>query len=357
MNDPVLSIVVPVFNVEKYLPECVDSLLAQTLTDFELILIDDGSCDNSPAICDEYASRDPRVRVLHQTNRGPQAAVISGVHLARGAYLGFVDGDDWVCPDMFELLLRQTLGTDAEIVQCGYRMVSSGVAGRSVAAAPELCEYDGVFVREVLVPQLMTFFQVDDSLMAPVRWNKLFSRDLVARNVHYCDTRVRIGEDLNMTLPALLDARRIVCLSECLYNYRANEQSATRRPMVGLWSQVRILHDALTRVCADKAPEVMAHADAYYDYMTLLAIVNTTSVTPGLAASASQIRSILRQNPMRGEQRLLNVRQLSLSLRIVHRLAELKLVPLVPLFLTARDVVGGLRRFSHGSRRGLGTDA
>lgn len=352
MADPVLSIVVPVFNVEEYFPTCVDSLLAQTFTDFELILVDDGSPDGCPAMCDKYASRDSRVRVLHQANSGPQAAVIAGVHLARGTYIGFVDGDDWVSPDMFEHLLLQMLGTDAEIAQCGYRMMSPGGSRGDYAASPELSVYDGTFIRETLAPQLLTFFQFDDPLMVPARWNKVFSRDLILRNIRYLDTRVRMGEDLNMTLPALLDAKRVACVSEYSYNYRLNERSATRSPMAGLWPQVVTLYDALIRICTDKAPELTTHANAYYNYMTLLAVVNTTLVSPGLAAPASEIREILNQNRMHSDLRLLGTENMSFTLRMVHRLLLLNLVPAVPAFLRARDALSGcLRLLSVSSAR------
>lgn len=97
--DPKLSIIVPIYNVEKYLPRCIDSILAQTYTDFELILVDDGSSDNCPQICDEYALKDQRIIVIHQINGGVSDARNTALKIARGKYVAFVDGDDFIIPD------------------------------------------------------------------------------------------------------------------------------------------------------------------------------------------------------------------------------------------------------------------
>ena len=99
-----ISIIVPVYKVEKYLKKCVDSILAQTFSDFELILVDDGSPDNSGRICDDYAKKDARVRVVHKQNGGLSSARNAGIEVAKGKYLGFVDSDDYIAEDMYELL-------------------------------------------------------------------------------------------------------------------------------------------------------------------------------------------------------------------------------------------------------------
>ena len=100
---PLFSIIIPVYNVEKYLNKCVDSVLNQTFTDFEVILVDDGSTDNCPAICDSYAEKDKRVKVIHKPNGGLINARKSGLEIADGNYIGFVDSDDWIEPEMYEL--------------------------------------------------------------------------------------------------------------------------------------------------------------------------------------------------------------------------------------------------------------
>lgn len=115
---PIVSVIVPVYNVEKYIHRCVDSILAQTFTDFELILVDDGSPDNCPAICDEYAESDSRVIVIHQENQGQSAARNNAVALARGEWIHFVDSDDLIHPQMLEILYKAVIETGANISMC-----------------------------------------------------------------------------------------------------------------------------------------------------------------------------------------------------------------------------------------------
>ncbi len=121
---PELSIIVPVYKVEKYLPKCIDSILAQTFRDFELILIDDGSPDNCGAICDEYAARDSRIKVIHQANAGVSAARNAGLDIASGTYLGFVDSDDWIEPEMYETMIATEKEKQVDVVVCGVRYCS-----------------------------------------------------------------------------------------------------------------------------------------------------------------------------------------------------------------------------------------
>lgn len=124
--EPRVSIVVPVYRVENYLGQCVESLLAQTLRDMEIILVDDGSPDGSGAIADNYAAQDRRVRVIHQSNAGLGPARNAGIAAARGEYIGFVDSDDWVTPEMFERLYEAARQCRADIAVSGHRDVAQG---------------------------------------------------------------------------------------------------------------------------------------------------------------------------------------------------------------------------------------
>ncbi len=121
-----ISIIVPVYKVEPYLRKCVDSILAQTFTDFEVILVDDGSPDNSGKICDEYASKDSRVRVIHKENGGLSSARNAGIDVARGKYLGFVDSDDYIEKDMYELLYDNIVKEQADLSICGIYDIYAG---------------------------------------------------------------------------------------------------------------------------------------------------------------------------------------------------------------------------------------
>ena len=121
---PFLSIIVPVYNVETYLPACLDSILAQTFTDFEILLVDDGSTDGSPALCNAYVAKDARIRCFHKKNGGHMSARQEGFRQASGAYAAFVDSDDWIDPAMYERMCTAAAKYDADVICCNYTAVT-----------------------------------------------------------------------------------------------------------------------------------------------------------------------------------------------------------------------------------------
>ena len=132
-----ISVIVPVYNVEKYLRQCLDSIVAQTYRDLEIILVDDGSIDASGAICDEYAVRDSRIKVVHQPNRGLSSARNTGLDLVSGEYTFFIDSDDWIHEKALERLLLAQAKTNADLVLCNYQRVDeAGNAINNVSQRP-----------------------------------------------------------------------------------------------------------------------------------------------------------------------------------------------------------------------------
>ena len=127
MSKPAVSVVVPVYNVEKYLRECLDSIINQTLKDIEIILVDDGSPDNCPQICDEYASKDSRIKVIHKQNGGYGSAVNTGIEIANGEYIGIVESDDWIEHDMYEKLYNNAKENNTDITKCAFYYFDSNV--------------------------------------------------------------------------------------------------------------------------------------------------------------------------------------------------------------------------------------
>ena len=115
-----LSIIVPIYKIEEFLRQCVESILAQSFQDFELILVDDGSPDSCPEICEQYAEKDSRIKVIHKLNGGLVSARKAGLKAASGEYIGYVDGDDWIEPDFYEKLMRKAMNFDADIVAAGF---------------------------------------------------------------------------------------------------------------------------------------------------------------------------------------------------------------------------------------------
>lgn len=203
---PLLSIIVPVYDVERYLPKCMDSILAQTFTDFELILVDDGSPDNCPALCDAAAAKDARIRVIHQKNGGLSAARNAGLDAARGAWIGFVDSDDYIAPEMYEALYQAVQSTGADLALCDYAEVDeAGAPCQSMHIRLEKKDFTG---RDLLK-------NATDSTIQPA-WNKLYRRDIFAQ-LRYPEGK--LNEDLFLIPEICLNTQKAVVVPKALYYY------------------------------------------------------------------------------------------------------------------------------------------
>lgn len=228
---PLISVIVPVYNVEGYLEDCLDSLLAQTYPSLEILLIDDASRDRSGSICDACAARDSRVRVIHfPENRGPSAARNEGIRQAQGAYISFVDADDRVEPDLLAKLHETLAETGADVSACG----ADGIALGSGPAA--------VYTREEAVRCLAR--GVPFNL---VPWGKLYRAELVKDSLFRED--IFYSEDLLFLYSVLKQARRVSYRPDALYHYTQREGSqmqsgATERKLTAFAAQDFVCQDA-----------------------------------------------------------------------------------------------------------------
>ena len=214
---PELSIIVPVYKVEKYLPRCIDSILAQTFGDFELILIDDGSPDGCGRICDEYARKDKRIVVIHQKNMGVSAARNAGLDIARGRYIGFVDSDDWIEPRMYEVMMDAIRENGADMAVCGVRYADED---GKFTRADMLSE--GVYSRDGLL---------EDVFAMPNRLgggccNKVFDASKIA-SVRF-KVGMTIAEDALYLFDCFMRIDGAVKIGDALYNVYERCGSATR---------------------------------------------------------------------------------------------------------------------------------
>lgn len=221
---PKLSVIVPVYNVEAYLPACIDSILSQTFCDLELILIDDGSPDACGQICDEYAEKDTRVRVIHQENRGVSAARNSGLQIASGEYIGFVDPDDWITPEMYAMLLEAAREKDAQIAVCGFSFCDEAGNVQYDQAVPK-----GLYDREDL---LLSIYGMPNRLHGSM-CNKIFSRSVLEGKQF--DETVAIGEDWLLLYECYCRTDLATAVSGCLYYVRGRSGSATRKENADLY--------------------------------------------------------------------------------------------------------------------------
>jgi len=215
---PIISVVVPVYNVENYLVKCLDSICSQILTDLEIILVDDGSTDNSGKMCDEYACRDTRIQVIHKANGGLVSARKAGVNAATGMYIGFVDSDDWIEKEMFSEMYALARENEADIVAGG---VIEDVQGKCCERVNSLAT--GLYqTASELLKLRKSMLCAEDYFglgIQPYLWNKLIRRELALENIVPLDERIRVGEDAAVTYPVLAMARRVVITDKCHYHY------------------------------------------------------------------------------------------------------------------------------------------
>ena len=205
-----ISIIVPVYKVEKYLRRCLDSIVAQTFTDWECILIDDGSPDNSGKICDEYAGKDGRFRVFHQENAGTSATRESALHLATGDYIQFVDSDDWIESNMLECMLQKAMEADADIVGCNF--------------VEELNNQHNNI--EVFYTSKDAFLKDVLSNYWGVLWKLLIRKKIIIDNQIHFPAQINGGEDYVFVTKCLWYSKKIVCTDKYLYHYnRCNTES------------------------------------------------------------------------------------------------------------------------------------
>ena len=209
-NNPLVTIIIPVYNVEKFLPQCLDSILSQTFTDWECILIDDGSPDNSGAICDEYAQQDSRFRVIHQENKGVSAARNAGLDVAKGEWIAFVDSDDWVERDTYQRAFDTIVKHEADLVCFNINRVTSNGKIFHIPFKDNGLEKN--FIR----------YPVNMHSLG----NKVFKKTLF-HNLRL-NQQLSVCEDLEIVFKICCRAERIVYVYDYLYFYLERESSATQ---------------------------------------------------------------------------------------------------------------------------------
>ncbi len=203
---PKVSIIVPVYNVEKYLESCLKSLVKQTLDDIEIICVDDGSTDNSALILDRYSKIYKKIKVVHKKNQGVSIARNIGIDISSGDYIGFVDSDDFVSMEMYLILYNYAISYMADIVQCNSPIKNNNF---------ELIETTDISVKALMD------FKITNSV-----WNKLYKREIIS-NIWF-SSDLRFAEDFEFVANVLLKSKRVLLVPEKLYCYETRELSETR---------------------------------------------------------------------------------------------------------------------------------
>lgn len=220
MGKPKVSIVVPIYNVERYLVQCLDSILVQTLKDIEIILIDDGSKDSSGDMCDEYAAKDSRVSIVHKPNGGYGKAVNMGVSLAQGEYLGIIESDDFIKPEMFERLYAKAVEHDADMVKSNFY--------RYWSVPTEWSEKANLLKRFAKNTPVNAIDYPTLYLTMPTIWSAIYKTDFIRSNsITFLETPGASYQDTAFTFKIWLYAKRAILLDDAYLYYRQDNETSS----------------------------------------------------------------------------------------------------------------------------------
>ncbi|WP_270504841.1 glycosyltransferase family 2 protein [Eubacterium limosum] len=247
-----ISVVIPVFNVEPYLRKCINSIVSQTFEKIEIIIVDDGSTDRSGIISDEYKN-DCRVKVIHKSNEGAAEARKIGVKAASGKYIAFVDSDDWIEYNTFEIISKVIDRYNADIITWGFSTVS---IDNYVESKMNYNYCSGFYNEDDIVEKIYpTSLSNSKGIWGrdyiPALWNKVFKKELIVKNIDSINKEIIIGEDLALSFSCLLDAKSIYILNDqFLYYYRNTPYSIMKR------YNKNYLHSTIKLIdCLDKCVE------------------------------------------------------------------------------------------------------
>lgn len=248
ISKKLVSVIVPVYNCEKFLSICIESILRQTYTTLELVLIDDGSLDKSGALCDWYAEKDNRIKVIHQENKGVSETRKAGVDISTGEYIIFIDSDDYIEHDYVENLFNKAEILNADIVCCN--CIDEGIIGQ-----PNIC-----IESESIVSKKEEMFKLyfKGYRFAYVLWGKIYKRNII-ENIDF--VKLRFTEDTHMMINSFMLAETMVLIPYTGYHYRAQEGSVmASSKLVDIYRDTLVTTEYLLQICSHLNEELYLHA-------------------------------------------------------------------------------------------------
>lgn len=269
---PLISVIIPIYNAEPYLAQCIESVISQTYKNLEIILVDDGSTDDSPAICDTYAATDPRVKVIHKENEGLVRARKTGVRQAAGEYITYVDADDWIDLDTYETIVGKAAGYQADMILYGLlEEYEDNCVEKQNAFAEGYYEEDTL--KDIIRPQMLcngVFFHFG---ILPNLVCKLVRRELLREVQPLVSDEIEMGEDADCTFQMLAQAESVQIIRYAPYHYRKGRDSMVRRATD--FSRVSRLYTDL-RNTFEKNAEREVLIPQLYCYMLFILLLKVT---------------------------------------------------------------------------------
>jgi glycosyltransferase involved in cell wall biosynthesis len=214
-NNSLISIIIPVFQVEKYLDKCLSSIINQTYKNLEIIIIDDGSTDNCPEICNKYQAEDSRIKVIHKNNEGLSRTRNIGLSLARGEFVSFVDSDDWIETNMYEVLITELKKSNVDIVVCSYQVEYEDKNN-------EKNKFESIEKRQYTSEEALKMIINSDGYIMSFVWNKLYRKSLL-NDINFIDGKIH--EDTLWTAKVIGKAKLIKCINYPFYHYLYRNES------------------------------------------------------------------------------------------------------------------------------------
>lgn len=313
---PQVSVIVPVYKAERYLQRCVDSILSQTLEDLEVILVDDGSPDNSPILCDEYSKKDPRVRVIHQKNAGVAAARNTGLEAAAGEYIAFVDSDDYIDPEMYASMMKIAQKYKCDVVMCDcLKEFSTHSETYTHNIRP------GFYTREQLEKEYYPHLLIMENVEYPATISNclcMFKNRAGLSGIRYA-VGIRYSEDLLFGALLLRRAESFYYMKgEYLYHYFMNDQSATHQYVPDKWRDYKRLHQIIHE-CFEN--DTRFDFNKQIDFCLLFFVYNAVGDILSVSeldwsTRTAKLKEILKDAAVRVMFRHLSVRRLPVSTKL-----------------------------------------
>ncbi len=279
MGKPLVSIIVPIYMIDQYIGICIESILKQTYKNLEILLVDDGSKDRCSEICDLYASKDSRIKVIHKPNGGLVSARKAGLRQSTGKYISYVDGDDWIGQGFIEGLYTAAETTGADMVCAGQ---SRDLFSNSTHFANTMPSgvYEGDKLCELWKNMIScgSFYRTGISTYV---WNKLFKREVLLEQQAAVDERISIGEDGAVTYPVLLKCKKVAVIDNVAYHYRQREDSMLKQnaSFAAEAQKLKYLYDYMIHWSDTTDPELNIQAQVI-DYVLSIAIMRSGGRLP-----------------------------------------------------------------------------
>ena len=284
-REDLISVIVPVYNMEQYLERCVNSIVDQTYRNLEIILVDDGSTDRSPRMCDEYAQKDGRIKVVHKVNGGLSDARNAGLQVATGTYIGYVDSDDWIEPQMYQRMYEACIEHQAQVAVCRYAKIYRDHVDREGNGQVTVFDREGILKAYLAdQPEYVVYNSV---------WSKLFAREVVEGVLFPVGKN---SEDIMYTTKAFCKLEKAVYIDECLYDYVLDREGSimnVNRTQRMFQDEIPFWREHITCI-RELVSKDMGDMAAYYFYRRLLSYYMELAVGEETRTAAKRIAGIMR---------------------------------------------------------------